>query len=164
MNQTLRPLPQLAEVLPGALTLALILVLVYDHNPDALNYFSALNTSPGVLAILAAAFFASWIFGTFLDTIRNALVEYVVDRRSKHPLKWEFFVLGERDKVTQLDDYFFAYYQAKANYAIGIFLFGLMCIGWFPTERIGRITLLIATISFVLFIIDSRSLRGKSKT
>jgi hypothetical protein len=114
MNQTLQPQPQLGEVLPGALTLALFLVLVYDHDPDAFNYLLSPTTGAGLLAILAGAFlFASWIFGTLLDTIRNGLVEGVVDWCTKQPLNWEFFVLGDREKVTQLDEYFFAYYQAK---------------------------------------------------
>jgi len=91
MNQTLRPQPQLGEVLPGALTLGLLLVLLYDHDPDALSYLWAPTTGAGLLAILAGAFlFASWIFGTLLDTIRNGVVENVVDGCSKQPLNWDF--------------------------------------------------------------------------
>src|SRR6516164_3309344 len=80
MNQTLRPQPQLAEVLPGALTLALFLVLINDHYPETFNYVSAPTTGAGLLALLGAAFlFASWIFGTLLDTIRNGVVENLID-------------------------------------------------------------------------------------
>ena len=163
MNQTLRPQPQLGEVLPGALTLALFLVLVYDHT-YLLNYLTAPSVGPGLLAIIAGAFlFASWIFGTLLDTIRNGVIENVVDWWSKQPLNWEFFALGDRDKVAQLDEYFFAYYQAKANYAVGIFIFLLVCIGWFPTELIGRITFGVALLLFVFCVVDSISLRSEIK-
>jgi hypothetical protein len=136
MNQTLRPQPQFGEVLPGALTLALFLALVYDHNPDALNYLTAPSTGPGLLAVIGGAFlFASWIFGTLLDTIRNGVIENVVDWCSKQPLNWEFFVSGDRDKVTQLDEYFFAYYQAKANYAVGASRSGESIIGFSGTSK-----------------------------
>jgi hypothetical protein len=164
MNQTLRPQPQLGEVLPGALTLALFLLLVYDHNPDALNYLTAPSTGPGLLAVIAGAFlFSSWISGTLLDTIRNGVIENVVDCCSKQPLNWEFFVSGDRDKVTQLDEYFFAYYQAKANYAVGIFIFVVACMAWFPTGLIGRITFGVALLLFVFCTLDSISLRGEIK-
>jgi len=164
MNQTLRPQPQLGEVLPGALTLALFLLLVYDHDPDALNSLSAPSTGPGLLAIIGGVFlFASWILGTLLDTIRNGVVENIVDRCSKQPLNWEFFVSGDRDKVTQLDEYFFAYYQAKANYEIGILIFLLVCIGWFPTRLIGLLTLGVAALLFLFCTIDSISLRIEIK-
>jgi len=165
MNQTLRPQPQLGEVLPGALTLALFLVLVYDHYPDAFNYLLSPTTGAGLLAILAGAFlFASWIFGTLLDTIRNGLVEGVVDWCTKQFLNWEFFILGDREKVTQLDEYFFAYYQAKANYAIGAFVFVLVGIFWFPIGAIGRVTLLIVVpLLFFFCTVHSVSLRSEIK-
>jgi hypothetical protein len=169
MNQTLRPQPQLGEVLPGALTLALFLLLAYDHDPDAFNYFTAPSTGPGLLAIIGGAFlFASWIFGTLLDTVRNGVVENVVDWCSKHwfhkePLNWEFFVSGDRDKVTQLDEYFFAYYQAKANYAVGILIFMLACIGWPPTRLVGFLTFGGAALLFVFCTLDSISLRREIK-
>jgi hypothetical protein len=84
MNQALRPQPQLGEVLPGALTLALFLLLVYDHEPAVFNYLTAPSTGPGLLAVIAGAFlFASWIL---LDTIRNGVIENVVDWSSKQPL------------------------------------------------------------------------------
>src|SRR5689334_16418771 len=110
MNQTLRPQPQLGEVLPGALTLALFLLLAYDREPEAFDYFTAPNTGPGLLAVVAGAFlFASWVFGTLLDTIRNGVVENVVDWCSRHwfhkpVLNWKYFVSADRDKVNQLDE------------------------------------------------------------
>ncbi len=167
MNQTLRPQPQLGEVLPGALTLGLLLVLLYDHDPDALSYLWAPTTGAGLLAILAGAFlFASWIFGTLLDTIRNGVVENVVDGCSKQPLNWDFFVLGDRDKVTQLDEYFFAYYQAKANYALGAVIFLLLAASYwlfYPTGLIVRVTSCVAAVLLVLCIADSVSLRSEIK-
>jgi hypothetical protein len=74
---------------------------------------------PGLLAIIGGAFlFASWIFGTVLDSIRNGVVENIVDWCSRHwfhkpALNWEFFVTGDSDKVTRRDEYFFAYYKEK---------------------------------------------------
>ena len=169
MNQTLRPQPQLGEVLPGALTLALFLVIVYDHAPDTLNYVVAPTTGAGLLAILAGAFlFASWVAGTLIDSIRNGLVENVIDCCTTRPLNWEFFVLGDRDKVTQLDEYFFAYYQAKANYAVGlaIFLIAAFCYWIFYSTMTGalfRAAFFISIILVVLCIVDSASLRSEIK-
>jgi hypothetical protein len=76
MNQTLRPQPQLGEALPGALTLGLLLVLLYERDPHSLSYLWAPTTGAGVLAILAGAFLiASGIVGTLIDTFRNGVIE-----------------------------------------------------------------------------------------
>jgi hypothetical protein len=96
------------------------------------------------------------------------VVENVVDWCGEHwfhkrPLNWEFFVSGDRDKVTQLDEYFFAYYQAKANYAVGILIFLLVCVGWFPTRSIGLLTLGAAALVFIFCTLDSISLRREIK-
>jgi hypothetical protein len=168
MNQTLRPQPQLAEVLPGALTLAFLLALINDHDPCLLNYLSAPSTGPGLLAILAGGFlFASWIFGTLLETIRNGVVENVVDcfckRYGKRPLNWDFFFLGDSEKVTRLDEYYFAYYQATANYAIGSLLYISVSIFWFPIGIIGRIGFYFALAAFIFFAANSISLRREIK-
>jgi hypothetical protein len=169
MNQTLRPQPQLGEVLPGALTLALFLVIVYDHAPDTFNYLVAPTTGPGLLAILAGAFlFAAWVAGTLIDSIRNGVIENAIDWRTARPLNWEFFVLGDRDKVTQLDEYFFAYYQAKANYAVGlaVFLISSACYWIFYSTSTGalfRATFIIAAILLLLCIVDSSTLRSEIK-
>jgi hypothetical protein len=83
MNQTLRPQPQLGEVLPGALTFVLFIILAFDRDPDVFN--NLINTGPGLLAIIGGAFLlASWIFGTVLDSLRNGIVENIVDWCGKH--------------------------------------------------------------------------------
>ena len=58
------------------------------------------------------------MLGTFLDSVRN-LLEHCWDQLSGE-LNWDFFFSGPRDKVAQLDEHYFAYYTAKANYVIGL--------------------------------------------
>jgi hypothetical protein len=141
----------------------------YDHAPETLNYLVAPTTGPGLLAILAGAFlFASWVTGTLIDSIRNGVVENAIDCCTTRPLNWEFFVSGDRDKVTQLDEYFFAYYQAKANYAVGlaIFLIAAACYSLFYSTTTGtlfRSTVFISAILFALCVVDGVSLRTEIK-
>jgi uncharacterized protein len=54
-----------------------------------------------------------------LDSVRN-LLEHCWDHHRWGELNWDFFFRGERDKVGQLDEHYFAYYTAKANYVIGL--------------------------------------------
>lgn len=98
--------------------------------------------------------------------MRNGVVENAIDCCSSNPLNWEFFVLGDRDKVAQLDEYFFAYYQAKANYAVGVALFLIVaaCYWLFYSTTTGtlfRATFFIAIILFVLCAVDGASLRSE---
>jgi SET domain len=167
MNQALRPQPQLGEVLPGALTLGLFLLWVYDCYPDKLSYLWAPNTSSALLLIASASYlFASWVIGTLIDAIRNAIAEHVADRWSKEPLNWDFFVTGDREKVAQLDEYYFAYYQAKANYAIGLsifFIYVIVCSVFYPMTRLVWIPSTGAAFLLVVCIFDAVSLRGEIK-
>jgi hypothetical protein len=167
MNQALRPQPQLGEVLPGALTLGLFLLWVYDCFPDKLDLFWGSNTNAALLVILAGGFlFASWITGTILDSIRNLITEGIVDCCSEEKINWDFLFTGDKDKVFQLDEYYFAYYQAKSNYAIGLIIFLLYstisaCIlHW---NRLTAITCVIAIITFGICLFDARSLRNEIK-
>lgn len=128
MNQTLRPQPLMSEVLPGALTLGLVLFMLAIRNPFLLDH--ALAWDGARIATAAGAFLlGAWIVGTFLDSIRN-LIEHVADCAGGSPLNWDFFFYGNRDKVAQLDEHYFAYYTAKANYVIGLVVallyFGLL--------------------------------------
>jgi hypothetical protein len=164
MNQTLRPQPQLAEVLPGALTLALFLLLINDHYLETFNYVSAPTTGAGLLALLGAAFlFASWIFGTLLDTIRNGVVENIADWWCKPALNWEFFVKGDHEKVNPTGRVFLCilssksqlYYWRVAVIAISLF--------WFPTGNIGRVAFVGMIFVFIFCAIDAISLRSEIK-
>jgi hypothetical protein len=163
MNQALRPQPQLGEVLPGALTLGLFLLWVYDCFPDKLDLFWGSNTNAALLVILAGGFlFASWITGTILDSIRNLITEGIVDCCSEEKINWDFLFTDDKDKVFQLDEY----YQAKSNYAIGLIIFLLYstisaCIlHW---NRLTAITCVIAIITFGICLFDARSLRNEIK-
>jgi len=117
----------ISEILPGALTLALLLLDYLRSNPDPLKYLLSQGTA-ALVAGSGAFLILSWILGTFFDAIRN-LFEHLWDRigraRTGEGLDWDFFFKGEREKVFQLEEHYFAYYILNTNYVIGIILFGL---------------------------------------
>ncbi len=163
MNQTLRPQPHLGEVLPGALTLGLLLLLIFDHDPNGFSNLWAPTTGAGFLAILAGGFlFASWILGTLIDTFRDGVIENIAD--CKQPMNWTFFVLGDRDQINQLDEYFFSYYKATVNYAVSIFIFVLAAVIFYLTGLIACTTWFVviwfvALLLFTICVWDRMSLR-----
>ncbi len=160
MNQTLRPQPLLSEVLPGALTLGLILYVIAVKDTALVDRALQLDAAQSTIA--AGAFLlGSWMVGTFLDSVRNLL-----EHRWDHlygPLYWNFFFYGARDKVAQLDEHYFAYYTAKANYVIGLlawllFFCGLSFLGLLCAAIVSGI--LIAGVCLV----DAFLLRKEIKT
>jgi hypothetical protein len=67
MNQTLRPQPQLSEVLPGGLMLGLFALLFWYRYPEFADHLKSLAANSALLVVAAGAFlFAAWIVGTFL--------------------------------------------------------------------------------------------------
>jgi hypothetical protein len=53
---------------------------VYDHDASVFNFLWSEKANAGFLAIVAGGFLlASWMLGTFLDTLRNVFVEHPLD-------------------------------------------------------------------------------------
>jgi hypothetical protein len=51
----------------------------------------------------------------------------------------------------------------QLHYAVGIFIFVVACVAWFPTELIGRATFGVAVLLFLFCTVDSISLRSEIK-
>jgi hypothetical protein len=126
MNTSLKTKPVIAEILPGSLVLILFAIANPALARDILTWF---KEGLGLLIGAGLLFFVVWIVGAFFDSVRN-LLEYIWDRiakcRNKPGIGWDFFFKGDRDKVEQLDECYYAYYKLDANFVIGISFFVLV--------------------------------------
>ncbi len=101
--------------------------------------------------------------GTFLDSIRN-LIEHVADCVGDGPLNWDFFFYGDRDKVAQLDENYFAYYTAKANYVIGLVVaFLYLGLFWYFNPPWVVLAIFSGVIVAAICLLDAISLRIEIK-
>ena len=104
----------------------------------------------------------AWLLGTFIDALRNVFLEEAWDRFQ--PVEWSFFVEGPADEISNLDHYFFSFYMADLDIAIGIALY-LACGHFFITRVLGLnaqypcAVYLILGIVIVVFALDAWSLR-----
>src|ERR1022692_3127986 len=139
MTSSFSPRTILTLILPGAIFL---MALAFIFKEDALYQIEALPKSAASIltsaAFITAFLLASFFLGSFFDSIRN-LVDSSLDKGSNW---WDFFFKGEKEKVEQMDGYYFSYYQFDANAAIAIFilLFVLLCSGQFCFRWIWIIT------------------------
>jgi len=74
----------------------------------------------GALTVMA------WLLGTFIDALRNLIVEDIWDRIPNQKVNWRFFVHGETTKVTNCEKYFFSFYMIDVDLAVAIILFLLV--------------------------------------
>jgi hypothetical protein len=112
--------PAVAEILSGALFLGLFIITFWG-NVQA--YFVGDVTQ--ALGNAGLFLLTAWIFGTFFDAIRNGLIESLIEWRfdKKAMINWDFFFLGQKEKVAQLDAHYFAYYQLDENIVIAILFY-----------------------------------------
>ncbi len=98
---------------------------------------------------------AAFFLGSLFDAIRN-LFDSVIDCKDR--IWWDFFFKGEKEKVEQMDGYYFSYYQFDANAAIASFILVpvFICTGlsWFS---------LIPAVVGVICFADAVSLRKEIK-
>lgn len=160
MNFTPKTGPLVAEILSGSVVLLL-------------GYFAITHgeSVPPVLAKNVAAaisLFAlmAWLIGTFIDALRNVFLEAAWDRFQ--PVEWSFFVDGPADEIGNLDHYFFSFYMADLDIAIGVFLY-LVFGRIFITRVLGFkaqypcLVYLILGIVILVFALDAWSLRCEIK-
>jgi hypothetical protein len=159
MNQSLQPQPRIAEVLTGVFMLGLLMVdYLYSH-PMKLS--ELINQGTATLVVGTGVFLLlSWIAGTFFEACRN-LLETRWDKLAGK-VHWNFFYEGEREKVAQLENYYFAYYTLAANYAIAISWFGIVKLAlWLWPSAWPHYYLLFPGLVAVaaVYFLEARSLR-----
>lgn len=167
MNTSLKTLPRIAEILPGAFVTILLAVSYVKSlkNVDVLNFFS--NKGSLVLLITAGlAFLVFWIIGTLFDALRNVL-EWFWDKWSQ--INWKFFFKGKLTKVRQLEEYYYAYYTMDANFVIGIIFFFIaeLLHSYLPLSPLSALPLWVffsTGIAFIVFLLDAISFRKEIKT
>jgi hypothetical protein len=126
MERSLKPVPAMAQVLPGFFFVAIVAgIWSYQHLA-----FLQEKVSGGAAAIaIFVLFLAAWIVGSFFDGLRNVL-EDVWDRGAGAAEKewWKYFLLGPPEKVEQLHEYYYSYYQLDVNFVSSCV--GLIAVLW----------------------------------
>jgi len=126
MERSLKPVPAMAQVLPGFFFVAIVAgIWSYQH----LSLIQD-KVSGGAAAIaIFVLFLAAWVVGSFFDGLRNVL-EDVWDRRAGAAEKewWKYFLLGPPKKVEQLHEYYYSYYQLDVNFVSSCV--GLLAVLW----------------------------------
>ncbi len=114
---------------------------------------------------------SAWVIGTFFDAFRNGIIEYLIEHLfKKAEINWDFFFRGKREKVAQLEEYFYAYYQLDTNMAIATFFFficsALLHYCWcmpLPTWREWLMLIACSLVVSVIFARDAYDLRKEIK-
>jgi len=112
--------PLVAELLSG-LT-ALFLVYIHLHG---LSFTGIEELPSGAIIPLAVL---AWISGTFFDVIRNLFVEWFLDHIANEKVNWDFFFKGDRERLENLESYFWSFYLLDSDMAIAIFFATVLTI------------------------------------
>lgn len=164
----IHPKALICEILSGFTLLGLILWSYFQVHPVQLNWMLSPppNVSPIIVGFSAVGFFVSWIIGRFIETTRDGLVERLFDWFSRmfsgERLNWDFFFNTDREKVEQLNDWYYSYYCLDINFVIGIiFFFIIELMAWqtrcefiSPLPSVPNVILLIVVIIFGNYILD----------
>lgn len=105
--------PLVAELLSGGIAL---LFVYFDFHGFSFQEIK-LSSSAIILLVLIA-----WVLGTFFDMVRN-LFEWCLEYRfPRYKLNWEFFFCGDKDRLENLEHYYWSFYLLDADTAIAILL------------------------------------------
>src|SRR5271169_42938 len=107
--------PLVAEFLSGV---AFLVLVYFDLHGFSFKEIDELSSGAIVLLVLVA-----WILGTFFDLI-SYLMEWVWDSEclTTHAFHWAFFFRGDKDRLANLEHYFWSFYLLDADMAIAILL------------------------------------------
>ena len=165
MNYSLKSRTVIAQMLPGVFLIA-ALGLIWVMAPTLTiptkltTLLSTATTSTAVGAgLIALLFFLALVAGLLLDTVRELLERHWDSLGDKDSAWWDFFFTGDADKVGQLDEYYYSYYQLDANFTLVsiILFFDLLYVdglNWF---------LLCPIVVGVICFLDGRKLRKDLK-
>jgi len=154
----LKQQPLIAEILPGSFALGLLAIAFWK----SLGVNAFFNDSQTTTLIFHAGLFIliTWILGTFFDAIRNGILEKLMKK-----MDWDFFFKGEKEKVAQFDNHYYAYYTMGIDFVIAaVFFFVVMLlVHWFwsvPCSMWDIWTVIVAFMFALVFWIDAYTLRG----
>ncbi len=120
MNFSLKPHPLIAHWVPGVVVVVSALLAWNDwHVSKVLSAFAgdAPKAAVSVLVLSVLAF----VIGEILDSCRDC-------REEKDKLNWDFFFDGDKEKVDQLDEYYFTYYVLNKNLSSAVTLAWIILI------------------------------------
>ena len=167
MNFSLKPYPLISHWVPGFFVVLIISLSVYKWGPeDQMKAVKSL-VDLGVFFIGLAFVVIPFLVGQFLDAWRD-LLENIWDRKS--PIKWNFFIEGDRDILQSFQEYYFIYYAFDCNLVLGItlsiilfFLFWWLYFVRQPPCKWLCLGLVVAAFGLFIFYLDARMLRGEIK-
>jgi hypothetical protein len=119
MENTIKPQPLIAEVLPGFAILVILACAYFCAHPEKITAAASNQNTAAVVGGSVATILVAWIVGTFLDTIRD-LIESRLDVR--FPVNWGYLLSEPIESVRRLDESWLAYYFLSGNMAIGLIL------------------------------------------
>jgi hypothetical protein len=154
--------PLVAEFLSGSTVLLLEYFAINLSGQKAPELHVNVGVAISLFALLA------WLTGTFVDAVRNLLLENAWDLWTKTEIKWNYFVLGDEKKIANLERYFFSFYMLDADLAISILL--AVWLGPYLTKNtIGieihysRFLTIVCLAVATVFFVDAVQLRCEIK-
>jgi hypothetical protein len=160
MNISLKPGPIIAIWLPGfALTMFIVLSL---SQWDLVGLVGEVQSKSGgsfwiMLAVIAIAF----VVGQFLDAARDVILENLIFDRICGKVRWEFFFEGNKEKLQNLEEFFYRWYEMDANIVVAILLSAIL--GVFGLIHINILVGILMAFSLIFFFWDAKELRCATK-
>src|ERR1035437_7825517 len=112
MNVSFKPSPVLAIWVPG---FSLVLFVLLSLNRwDSLSLAHATSNDFGFWRAAIVVVF-SFVVGQFLDAVRDVVLENHVFNRFCGEVKWQFFFEAPREKIDNLEEWFYTWYELDAN-------------------------------------------------
>jgi uncharacterized membrane protein len=159
MNVSFKPSPVLAIWVPG-FSLAVFVLL-------SLNRWEALSLSQTSLpefgvwrAIIVVVL--SFVVGQFLDAVRDVLLENFVFDKFCGTVKWQFFFEAPKEKLENLEEWFYTWYELDANLFVGLIIAMLLCA--FGKVPANRLTWVLMVAGALFFFVDALELRKWFRT
>jgi len=154
--------PLVAELLSG-FTALLLAYFLFPRHPIQLP-----ADQSGL--IVAAFTLVAWLLGTFIDALRNLVIEHILDLIPPLKIKWEFFIHGAQEKVAKVEEYFFSFYRIDMDMALALSLFLTVSrhvLSAFVQQSVGYYSPQVGWILWsvaLIFFLDALSLRYEVKT
>jgi hypothetical protein len=154
-----------AFLLPGLIfTLPSFYCYYYTFvNKGTIEDFFTHYKDDGFLVLIVVIFFMV-IVGLIIDSMRNGILENIIDnrdlRRSRQRMRWNFFFDREQDKVNKLYTSYYNFYVFDVN-AILSFIFSwiiLFCSFGFDNRQV-NIAVIIEFFAAIIFCKEAVALR-----
>jgi hypothetical protein len=165
MNFSLKPNPLIALWLPGTLLVIIIVwtcpyITIQDKNIPKLfyDYWGSLNVGIASLIIFILSLIG-FMAGELLDSFRDIIEELILDKFEQYKINWDFFFEGDKEKITNLEEWYYTYYELDFNSVIAIlFIIFLKVI---TVIQISWIIILILIIPIAIMLTDMKIMRGE---